>query len=80
MSGTCEKCHQMLFFNGSDTRCTNPECSRRPMSQRDAHAAGYAEALVDVEMWLRGMRRTSAAFFVDQLANALKSGNWRGLK
>jgi hypothetical protein len=52
------------------------------MSQRDAHAAGYAEALVDVEMWLRGMRRTNAAFLtvIEHLANALKSGNWRATK
>jgi hypothetical protein len=54
------------------------------------HQTGYDEALRDVEAWLRGMRRTSpgragidqavnpgSAGIVDQLASALKSGDWK---
>lgn len=60
------------------------EHSPNPLTRNDVehtfklgYRTGYSQALVDVEGWLRGMRRTSAAFFVDQLANALKTGSWK---
>lgn len=60
------------------------EHSPNPLTRNDVahtfklgHQTGYDEALGDVERWLRGMRRTSASFFVDQLSDALKTGKWK---
>jgi hypothetical protein len=76
---TCDRCHQTLFFNGSDTICTNSTCSRRPMSQEVAYAAGYAEALKDVEKWMRCVPVTTRrdVAMMSDAADALKNGKWK---